>query len=234
MSCTPGNCAGVPYCTPPSRARPTPWPAVRSRTPRGSGTRRGPCCETTPRNRSATGLPGATYSAPEPVPSSHDRTTSAANSGPLSLRIRHGGPPPGRDLGQDDPDVLGGHAPARLQRQAFSGVLINDTQPLEAPTVAGTIEDKVPCPYIVFAARRPEMAGVPILSMLPAGLGIGPRSGHFQPRLALEPPHRLLVDRPALAIQQGPDPPVAEPWVRPASSSIRRANAACSSRSTGA
>jgi hypothetical protein len=32
------------------------------------------------------GLPGATYSVPECVPSSHDRTTSAANSGPLSLR----------------------------------------------------------------------------------------------------------------------------------------------------
>ena len=43
--------------------------------------------------------------------------------------------------------------------------------------------------------------------------GIGPRSGQFQPQLPLDPTHRLLVDRPALAIQQGPDPPVAEPRV---------------------
>ena len=78
------------------------------------------------------------------------------------------------------------------------------------------------------------MAGVLVLPMLPAGLGIGLRPGHFQPQLAVEAADRLLVDRPALAIQEGPDPPVAVPWVRPASSSMRRANAACSSRKTGA
>ncbi len=59
------------------------------------------------------------------------------------------------------------------------------------------------------------MAGILVLSMGPARLGISPRSGHFQPQLAVDPPHRLDVDRPALAIQQGPDPPVAEPRVRP-------------------
>ena len=59
------------------------------------------------------------------------------------------------------------------------------------------------------------MAGVLALPMLAAGLGIGPRTGHLQPRLAVEAAHRLLVDRPALAIQQRPDPPVAEPRVRP-------------------
>ena len=51
--------------------------------------------------------------------------------------------------------------------------------------------------------------------MLPARLGIGPRLGHLQPRLAVEATHRLLVDRPALAIQEGPDPPVAVPRVCP-------------------
>src|SRR4051812_22236788 len=39
------------------------------------------------------GLAGASYSAPEPVPSSRPRTTSAANPGPLPLRTRWGGPP---------------------------------------------------------------------------------------------------------------------------------------------
>jgi hypothetical protein len=59
------------------------------------------------------------------------------------------------------------------------------------------------------------MAGILVLPMRPARLGIGPRSSHFQPQLAIEATHGLLVDRPALAVQQGPDPPVAEPWVRP-------------------
>ena len=59
------------------------------------------------------------------------------------------------------------------------------------------------------------MAGVLILPMRRAGLGIGPRWGHFQPRLAVDPTHRLLVNRPALAIQERPDPPVAVPRVRP-------------------
>ena len=44
---------------------------------------------------------------------------------------------------------------------------------------------------------------------------MGPRLSHFQSQLAIETTHGLPVDRPALAIQQGPDPPVAEPWVRP-------------------
>src|SRR5262249_55085542 len=79
----------------------------------------------------------------------------------------------GRDRRQDDPDILRRHAPARLQRQAFSSIFINDTQPLEASTVAGTIEDEVPGPDVVLAARGPEMAGVPVLAMLAAGLGIG-------------------------------------------------------------
>ena len=210
------------------------WPVVRSRSPRGSATRREPCCEMTPRNRSARGSPAprtasrAGFLQPRP----HHL---AANSGPLSLRIRHGGPPPsGRDFGQDDPNVLGGHASSRLQRETFTSIFINNTQPLETSTITGTIEDKVPCPYVVFAPRRPEMAGVPILSMLSVRLGMGRRLSHFQPRLTVEATHRLLVDRPALAIQEGPDPSVAVSWVRPASSSIRRANAACSSRTTGA
>src|SRR3954452_18778479 len=59
---------------------------------------------------------------------------------------------PDRDLGQDDPDLLGGHAPACLQCQAFTGVLIDQTQPFETSTVTGTIEDKVPCPNVVFPA----------------------------------------------------------------------------------
>ena len=59
------------------------------------------------------------------------------------------------------------------------------------------------------------MAGILVLSMRPPRLGIGPRLGHFQPQLAIEATHGLLVDRPALAIQQRPDPPRAEPWVRP-------------------
>src|SRR4051812_37595874 len=37
-----------------------------------------------------------------------------------------------RDPGQDDTDLLGRHAPSRLQREAFTRVLINEAQPLEA------------------------------------------------------------------------------------------------------
>src|SRR5262249_6642570 len=106
---------------------------------------------------------------------------------------------PGRDLGQDGANLLGVHAPARLQGQAFTRVLINQTQPLEASAVTGTIEDKVPCPNVVLPARGAEMAGVGVLPVRPAWPGIGPRSGQFQPRESPDPPHRLLVDRPALA-----------------------------------
>src|SRR5512135_3163628 len=87
-----------------------------------------------------------------------------------------------RDLGQDDPDLVRRHAPSRLQRQALTCVLVNQTQPLEAPAVAGTVEDKVPCPYIVFAARRSEVAGVAIVTVRAAGLGRGTRLGQLQPR----------------------------------------------------
>ena len=59
VSGIPGNCAGVRYSTPPCRAHPTPWPAVRSQSPRGSGTRREACCETTPRTRSARDSPAS-------------------------------------------------------------------------------------------------------------------------------------------------------------------------------
>src|SRR5947199_2355735 len=65
---------------------------------------------------------------------------------------------PDRDLGQDGTNLLGGHAPACLQCQAFTGVLINQTQPFETSAVTGTIEDEVPCPNVVFAARGTEVA----------------------------------------------------------------------------
>src|SRR3954452_6688366 len=89
---------------------------------------------------------------------------------------------PGRDLGQDDTDLLGGHAPACLQRQAFTGILINQTQPLETSAVTGTIEDKVPGPDVVFPTRGTEVAGVGVLAVRPAWPGIGPRLGQLQPR----------------------------------------------------
>src|SRR6202158_5189339 len=121
---------------------------------------------------------------------------------------------PDRYLGQDDTNLLGGHAPACLQCQAFTGVLINQAQPLETSAVTGTIEDKVPCPNVVFPTRGTEVAAVGVLPVRPARLGIGPRFGQSQPRMPPDPLHRLLVDRPALADQKRPDPPVAEPRVR--------------------
>ena len=59
------------------------------------------------------------------------------------------------------------------------------------------------------------MAGILVPSMRPPRLGIGPRSGHFQPQISIETTHGFLVDDPALAIQQGPDRPVTEARVRP-------------------
>src|SRR5205814_6723762 len=140
----------------------------------------------------------------EPRPHHQGRELRAV----VAAHPTRGAATPGRNFGQDDPNVLGGHASSRLQRKAFTSILINKTQPLEASTIAGTIEDKVPCPYVIFATRRSEMAGVPILSLLSPRLGIGRRLGHFQPGLTVDPTDRLLVDRPALAIQEGPDPPV--------------------------
>ena len=191
----PGNCAGVPYYTSPSK--PTLGPAVRSPTPRSPGIRREPCYGMTPRNRSARG---------SPVPRTADRSPSPpATNAPLGPRTpghcRYGADtagPPRRDFGQDDPNVLGCHASSRLQRQAFTSIFIYETQPLEATAVAGTIEEKVPCPYVVLTARRPEMAGVPILPMRSAGLGDGLRLGQLQPRLTPDATnHLLLTDQPS-------------------------------------
>ena len=187
---------------------------VRSRTPRGPGTRRGACCETTPRNRSARDSP-----APRTAPGSGPLQPTPYHLG-RELRAVVAADPVGRPstpdryLGQDDTNLLGGHAPACLQCQAFTGVLLNQAQPLETSAVTGTIEDKVPCPNVVFPTRGTEVAAVGVLPVRPAQLGIGPRFGQSQPLIPPDPLHRLLVDRPALADQKRPDPPVAEPRVR--------------------
>jgi hypothetical protein len=73
-----------------------------------------------------------------------DQTASAANSGPLSLRIRCGGAPRCA-TGEDFSDLLGRHAPSRLKRQAFSRELVDKTQAFQAPTVAGTCEYNLLC-----------------------------------------------------------------------------------------
>src|SRR6185437_8940487 len=98
--------------------------------------------------------------------------------------------------------------------EAFTSVLINQTQPLQAPPVAGTVEDEVPGPNVVLAPRRAHVTGVRALAVRPAGPGIGPGAGQFQPRLSPVAAHRLLVDRPPFAVQEGPDPPVSVPRVR--------------------
>ena len=159
----PGSCAGVPYYTPASRESRTLGPAVRSRTPRGPGIRREPCYGMTLRNRSARGSPG-------PRTADWNGSPPATNAplGPRTPgRCRYGADTADRaprcDFGQDDLNVLGCHASSCLQRQAFTSIFIYETQPLEDTAVAGTIEDKVPCPYVDLPTRRPEMTGVPIL-----------------------------------------------------------------------
>src|SRR3954469_19644740 len=119
----------------------------------------------------------------------------------------------GRDLGQDHPDLLGGHATAHLQRQAFPSVFINQAEPLETPAVAGPIEEEVPGPDVVLAPRGAEMAGVRVLAVRPAWLDLGRLPGQLQPELTPVATHRPLVGRPALAVQHHPDPSVAEPRV---------------------
>src|SRR5262245_17169062 len=125
------------------------------------------------------------------------------------------GPTPGHHLGQDLLDLFGGHATSRLKRQAFTSIFINQTQPLEAPTVAGAVEEEVPGPAIGLAPRRPQVAAVLVLTMRPPRLGRGPRPGQLQSRLTPEAMDGLLVDRVALASQQRPDPAVTVPGVFP-------------------
>ena len=120
---------------------PTLWPVVRSRSPRGSATRREPCCEMTPRNRSARGSPGATYSVRagflQPRPHHLGRELRAV----VAAHPTRGAAASGRDFGQDDPNVLGGHASSLFQRETFTSIFINNTQPLETSTITGTIEE---------------------------------------------------------------------------------------------
>ncbi len=54
------------------------------------------------------------------------------------------------------------------------------------------------------------MTGVGILSVNRSRLGIGPWRSQFQAQLTPEATHRLLVDSPAFAIQECPDPPISE------------------------
>lgn len=63
VSFAPGNRAEVRHYTPPPGARPRPGPAIRSRSPRGRGARRGPRRGATARIRPATGSP-ARWTAP--------------------------------------------------------------------------------------------------------------------------------------------------------------------------
>ena len=164
----------------------------------------------TPRNRSARGSPGPRTADRNPFPPATNAPLGPRLGAVVASEPTRRAAAPRRDFGQDDPNVLGCHALSCLQRQAFTSIFIYETQPLEATAVAGTIEDKVSCSYVVLPTRRPEMTGVPILPMRSAGLGDGLRC-QLQPRLTPDATNRLLVDRPALAIQEGPDPPVAVP-----------------------
>src|SRR3954468_21474555 len=57
------------------------------------------------------------------------------------------------------------------------------------------------------------MTGVRVLPVRSARLDLGRLPGQSQPEPSPVATHRLLVDRPALAVEHDPDPPVAEPRV---------------------
>src|SRR5262249_2521751 len=90
-------------------------------------------------------------------------------------------PAPRHHAGEDLADLVGRHAPPRLERQAFSRELINETQPFQAPAVAGPIEEEVPGPDVILAARRPQVAAVDVLAVGPPPPGGVPRAGHAPP-----------------------------------------------------
>ena len=139
------------------------------------------------------------------------RTASAANSGSWSLRRRCGGAPPLATTSERISWISAAVMPRRgCKRKAFKCVLIDQAQPLRAPTVVRTVKDEVPCPSIFLASRRTEVAAGPVLAVRASRLG-GGGPAKLQPRLPPEAVDGLLVDRPPLATQQHPDPSVAVP-----------------------
>src|SRR5262249_20895131 len=99
-----------------------------------------------------------------------------------------------------------GHPPLHLQGQALARVLVHQREPLQRPAVARPVVQEVPRPDVVLVLGRPPHAAVGAAPQPPL-LPLFPR--HSQPLLPPEAVNPLAVDAPALAPQQGPDPPVA-------------------------
>jgi len=71
----------------------------------------------------------------------------------------------GHLIGQDLLDVTSRHAPSRIQRHAFTSILIDQTEPLQSPPVICSIKYNVSCTYLVISTRRFEVTSIHVLAM---------------------------------------------------------------------
>ena len=106
--------------------------------------------------------------------------------------------------------VGGLHRAGNLQHQRLAGELVLDHKPTQRPAPLVAVVYEVPDSHVVDALGSPPPDAVgrdaqptllDLLHQHPAALPLP------------EPVEPLEVDPPAVGPQQGPDPPVAEPWV---------------------
>ena len=93
-----------------------------------------------------------------------------------------------------------------VDRQAFTGELVDDDHELDAPPVIGAIEHEVPRPHVVPVLGPQADAGAIVK---PQAMTLGLLVRHPQ---AFAPPdahHPAMADRPALCLQQGVNPAIA-------------------------
>src|ERR1700677_4510061 len=82
-----------------------------------------------------------------------------------------------RQLDQHVDHITGPHVPLYLQRQTFPRELVDHAQPLDAPSIAGAIEDEVPGPHMIPVRRTLTDAAVVAATQAPL---LMPFYRHFQ------------------------------------------------------
>ncbi len=113
-------------------------------------------------------------------------------------------------IGQSINDIGRVEPSCDADRQGLLGVLIDDIEHPELPTVMGAVFHEVIAPDMVAPFRTEPDAGAvvepqtPLLSLF---------LWHFQPFTPPDPFHALVVHVPARAVQQSGDHPIAVPTV---------------------
>src|ERR1700683_3324696 len=98
-----------------------------------------------------------------------------------------------RQLDQNINHITGPQVPLYLQRQASPRELVDHAQPLDAPSIAGAIEDEVPGPHMIPVRRT--LTDAAVVAATQSSL-LTPFYRHFQTIPLPQPIHPLAVEAP--------------------------------------